>query len=129
MNEIRPLNETAESVTLSRSDYEAIQEELEDALDRAAVLEDCLLDQKPQEHRYLLTMDETMRILDGGNPISVWREKRGMTIRHLADALGLHEGEIESAERGEQVSRHLLGRIASALDVTTDMLVAPKVAP
>ncbi len=128
MNEIRPLSETAESVTLSRSDYEAIHEELEDALDRAAVLEDCLLDQKPEASRYLLTMDETMRILDGENPISVWREKRGMTIRDLADAAGLHEGAIERAEQGE-VARHLLGRIASALEVTADMLVAPKLAP
>ena len=129
MNEIRPLNETAESVTLSRTDFEAIQEELEDALDRAAVLEDCLLDQKPGANRYLLTMDETMRILDGENPISVWREKRGMTIRQLADMLGLLDVDIENAERGEQVSGHLLDRIASQLDVMTDMLVAPRVAP
>jgi hypothetical protein len=34
MNEIRPLVDTAESVTLSRADFEALQQEPEDAADR-----------------------------------------------------------------------------------------------
>ena len=38
MNQIRPLSETAESITLSRTDFEAMKEELEDAVDRIAVL-------------------------------------------------------------------------------------------
>jgi len=47
MNQIRPISETAESVTLNRTDFEAMQEELEDAVDRIAVLEDCIIDMKP----------------------------------------------------------------------------------
>ena len=68
MNWIKPLGETAESVTLSRFDFEAIQGGLEDAADRIVVLEDCLLDVKSDAERYLLRMDETMRIIDGGKP-------------------------------------------------------------
>jgi DNA-binding XRE family transcriptional regulator len=128
MTQIRPLIETAESVTLRRTDFEALQDELEDAADRIAVLEDCLLDQTPDASRYLLTMDETMRIIDGENPIKVWREKRGMSVRELADSLGVHDIEIEAVEKGRAVNRLMLINIASRLDVLPDMITPPKVA-
>jgi|SRR5476651_1660442 hypothetical protein len=128
MNQIRPLGETAESVTLSRADFEALQEELEDAADRIAVLEDGMLDMKPDLNKYDLTMDETMRIIDGESPIRVWREKRGMSVRQLADNLGLDDIAIEEVEKGGAPSRMLMMNIASELDVVTDMLVPPTVA-
>ena len=128
MNQIRPLGETAESVTLSRTDFEALQEELEDAADRIAVLEDCLIDAKPYLSQYVLTMDETMKIIDGEHPVKVWREKRGKTVRQLADSLGLHDIEIIEIEKGGDVSRSLLLSIASRLDVLPDMLIPPEVA-
>jgi hypothetical protein len=129
VNQIKPLGESPESVTLSRADFEALQEELEDAVDRIAVLEDCLIDAKPELNRYLLTMDETMRIIDGESPIRVWREKRGMTVRQLSDALGLHDMEIESMEKSAPVDRSMLIKLAGKLDVLPDMLVPPDVAP
>jgi DNA-binding Xre family transcriptional regulator len=127
MNQIRPISETAESVTLNRTDFEAMQEELEDAVDRIAVLEDCIIDMKPDLNKYLLTMDETMRIIDGEHPIKVWREKRGMTVRQLADSLGLLDIEIEELEKGRAVDRSTLLRIANRLDVLPDMLLPPEV--
>jgi hypothetical protein len=57
MNRIRPLIDTAESVTLSRADFEALQQELEDAAHRIAVLEDCVIDMKPSLNRYDITID------------------------------------------------------------------------
>lgn len=128
MNQIRPLSETAESITLSRTDFEAMQEELEDAVDRIAVLEDCMHDMKPDQAKYLLTMDETMRIIDGDHPIKVWREKRGMTVRQLADSLGLHDIEIEDMEKGRAVDNGTLLKLSSSLDVLPDMLVPQKAA-
>ena len=128
MTQIRPLIETAESVTLRRTDFEALEDELEDAADRITVLEDCLLDQKPDADRHLLTMDETMRIIDGENPIKVWREKRGISVRELAASLGLHDFEIEEVEKREAVDRLMLTKIASRLDVLPDMITPPKVA-
>jgi predicted RNase H-like nuclease (RuvC/YqgF family) len=129
MNQVRPISETAESVTLSRTDFEALQEELEDAADRIAVLEDSIIDMKPDLNKYLLTMDETMRIIDGEHPIKVWREKRGMTVRQLADSLGLQDVEVEEMERGRAVGRLAFLNLASRLDVLPDMLIPPKVAP
>ena len=128
MNQIRPLSETAESITLSRTDFEAMQEELEDAVDRIAVLEDCMQDVKPDQAKYLLTMDETMRIIDGDHPIKVWREKRGMTVRQLADSLGIQGIEIVEMEKGRAVDHGTLLKLSSSLDVLPDMLVPKKVA-
>lgn len=127
MRQIRPLGETAETVTLSKADFEALSDELEDAVDRIAVLEDCMIDLKPEGNRYALTMDETMRIIDGESPIRVWREKRGMTVRQLADSLGLHDVEIDKIEKGGAVDRGMILRISSHLDVLSDMLVPPEV--
>jgi hypothetical protein len=98
MNQIRPISETTESVTLNRSDFDALREELEDAADRIAVLEDCLLDAKPGLNKYLLTMDETMRIIDGDHRSRSGGKSAGMSVRELADRLGLHEVEIEEIE-------------------------------
>jgi hypothetical protein len=129
MNQIRPIRETAESVTLNRSDFDALREELEDAADRIAVLEDCLLDPKPHSNKYLLPMDETMRIIDGDHRSRSGGKSAGMSVRELADRLGLHEVEIEEIEKGREVERPTLLRIASRLDVLSDMLIPPKVAP
>lgn len=126
---IKPLGETPESVTLSRRDFEAMLTELEDAEDKIEVLQDCLNYAKPGAERNLLSMDETMRIIDGESPIKVWREKRGMSVRQLADTLELHDIEIEEIEKGRRPNQILLMNIASKLDVLTDMLIPPKVAP
>jgi transcriptional regulator with XRE-family HTH domain len=74
-------------------------------------------------------MDETMRIIDGEHPIKVWREKRGMTVRQLADNLGLHDVEVEEMEKGRAVDRLTFLNLASCLDVLPDMLVPPEVTP
>ena len=100
MSHIKPLSETAESITLSRADFDAMLEELEDAEDRMAVLEDCLLDFKPEENRYLLSMVDTMRIIDGVNPITVWREKRGFSPAELPSVVGLPGSDLAKFESG-----------------------------
>jgi hypothetical protein len=122
MSHIKPLRETAESVTLSRADFDAMREELEDAEDRMAVLEDCLLDFKPEENRYLLSVADTMRIIDGANPITVWRDKRGFTLAQLASAVGLPDGDLATIESGGVVDK-----IAGALDVRQGILALVKV--
>jgi hypothetical protein len=129
MNQIMPLAETAESVTLKRADFETLQEELEDAADRIVVLQDMLNDAKPGAERYLLTMDETMRIIDGESPISVWREKRGLSVTELADLAGWHDIEIIEMEQGKGITRSRLMKLAQGLDVFTEMLEPPNVAP
>jgi ribosome-binding protein aMBF1 (putative translation factor) len=129
MNQIRPLGETADSVTLSRTDFETLQEELEDAADRIAVLEDCVLDQDPNGSRHVLTIDETMRIIDGEHPVKVWREKRGLTVSQLAHRLGQTDAEINAIEQGQDTASGNLSDIARHLDVPADLLSPPTIAP
>jgi DNA-binding Xre family transcriptional regulator len=119
---IKPIKETPNSVTLNRADFDAIVEELEDAEDRMAVLEDCLLDIKPDQVRYLLSMAETMRIIDGVNPVTVWREKRGMTVRQLANAIALPDNDLEEIERGTQARGTVIDKLSQALEVLPDQL-------
>jgi DNA-binding XRE family transcriptional regulator len=127
MSHIKPLSETPDSVTLSRADFDAMLEELEDAEDRMAVLEDCLLDFKPEENRYLLSMADTMRIIDGVNPITVWREKRGLTLAELASVVGLPDTGLATIESGGVVGS-VVDKIAAALDVRTGMLAPVRAA-
>jgi hypothetical protein len=122
MTHIKPIRETPDSVTLSRADFDAIVEELEDAEDRMAVLEDCLLDIKPDQVRYLLSMAETMRIIDGVNPVTVWREKRGMTVGQLANAIALPDNDLEEIERGAQARGTVIDKLSQALEVLPDQL-------
>jgi hypothetical protein len=128
MSHIKPLSETPESVTLSRADFDAMLEELEDAEDRLAVLEDCLLDMKPDLNRYLLSMVDTMRIIDGVNPITVWREKRGLTLTDVAGAVGLQDGDLATIESGGVAGPLVFNKIAAALDVLPGMLTPVKAA-
>jgi hypothetical protein len=122
MGHVKPLSETPDSVTLSRADFEAMIAEIEDAEDRVAALEDCLLDAQPEQSHYLLTMAETMRIIDGQSPTKVRREKRGMTVAALAVAVGLAEEELSGAENGVVTKGFILERIAAALELPPDAL-------
>ena len=69
-----------------------------------ALLEDCLLDMKPEQNRYLLSMADTMRIIDGASPITVWREKRGLKLTELANAVGLAGRDLAMIESGGLVN-------------------------
>lgn len=42
------------------------------------------------------------RLLDGENPVRVWRELRGMTIRALADASGISPAFLSQIESGRR---------------------------
>lgn len=64
------------------------------------------------------------RILDGENPVRVWRSHRGMSARDLATATGLsapYISEIESGKKEGSVSA--MKKIAEALKVNLDDLV------
>ena len=128
MSHIKPLSETPDSVTLSRTDFDTMLEELEDAEDRLAVLEDCLLDLKPEQDRLLLSMADTTRIIDGVSPVTVWRERRGMTRAELALAAGLDEASLVAIEAGGAVEASSLDGIANILNVPPAMLSLGEVA-
>ncbi|OYX79542.1 MAG: transcriptional regulator, partial [Bradyrhizobium sp. 35-63-5] len=73
----------------------------------------------------LIPMDVAERIADGENPIKVLRNWRGLTQIDMAQKTGLSQSYlsgIESGDRGGTVAA--LRKIAGALDVPLDMLVA-----
>ena len=64
------------------------------------------------------------RLLDGDNPIRVWREFRGLTSAHLASACGVSAAAISQLEAGKrQPSVSLLKKLAAALRVDLEQLL------
>ncbi len=81
MTAIRLLGETKDTVTLSRTDWTTLLDELEDAADLAAVRSRKAHEAAAgvdQARRDYLTGEEAGRLLDWERPVKVWREKRGL---------------------------------------------------
>jgi len=114
---IRLVEETPDTVTLRRADYEALLDELEDAEDRAALA----------EHRgrksEMLTLEEAERLIAGENPVKFWREKRGQTLRGLAAAAGVSASLLSEIENGTKTgSVPTLRKLAHELKTDLDSL-------
>jgi len=127
MSGVKILNETQDTVTVRRGDWTQLLSELEDALDRAAVVE-----RRREEagkgvqaaRRSYLTAQEARRLLDGESPVKVWREKRGRSQRELAAAAGVSAGYLAEIETGRKPGSVLaLAKLARALQVQMEDLV------
>lgn len=63
-------------------------------------------------------------ILDGGNPIRVWREYRGLTQQHLSETAGISKPYLSQIESGKRTgTTEVLSAIAKALNLTIDDIV------
>lgn len=120
---IRLVGETADTVTLQRADYEALLSELEDAEDRAAVLGHRRAKQEGTAPE-MLTLEEADRLIEGENPIKLWREKRHLSQRALAGMAGVSPSLLAEIEGGTKTgSVDTLRKLAHALKVDLDTLV------
>ena len=73
----------------------------------------------------LIPSEVAYAILDGKNPIRVWREYRGLTRQQLAGAAGISVPYISQIESGKRKgSTEVLSAIARALDLALDDIVA-----
>ena len=109
-------------IVLSKSDYEALLEKVELSEDVAAV---------DAYHRKLAAGEEEAipeefanRLIDGENPIRVYRELRGLSAKELAEKTRISAAflsEIETGKKEGGVST--LKKIAQVLRVTIDDLV------
>ncbi len=73
-----------------------------------------------------LNLDEVRTLLAAATPLAFWRAKRGMTQAALAKAAGTtqpHVADLESGKHGG--SLEIMARIAKALNIAVDSLVAP----
>ena len=127
MNVVKILSETQDTVTVSRGDWTQFLSELEDAQDRAAVVERRRHEAttgKEAARRNYLTAREARRLLDGESPVKVWREKRGRSQRELATAAGVSAGYLAEIETGRKPgSAAALARLAKALQVQIEDLI------
>jgi DNA-binding XRE family transcriptional regulator len=72
----------------------------------------------------LVPADIANRLLDGENPVRVWRNHRGMTLAELSKAAGISQpylSQIENGSRDGTVST--MRALADALHVDLDDLI------
>ncbi|MBC8229088.1 helix-turn-helix transcriptional regulator [bacterium] len=63
-------------------------------------------------------------ILDGENPIRVWREYRELTQQQLSEAAGISKPYLSQIESGKRIgTTEVLSAIAKALNLTLDDIV------
>ncbi len=67
-------------------------------------------------------------LIDGENPVKVWREFRGLTQQQLADAAGISKPYLSQIETGKRKgSADVLSALAKALKVTLEEVIAREV--
>jgi DNA-binding XRE family transcriptional regulator len=128
MNQISPIAETPDSVTLRRVDFEALIAIAEDAIDNAAIdarerIETQIgIEAARADYLSGALVD---RLLDGESPVRIWREHRGLTARTLAARSGVSASYLCEIETGRKPgSSSALHAIAQALHVPMDTLVS-----
>ena len=131
MNGIKILSETPETVTVSRGDWTQLLSQLEDALDRAAVVERRRQEERKgmlAARRDYLTAGEARRLLDGDS-----------LVRFGARSGALTEGACGSSTRGRRLpcryrdapqarQSDCRGEVAKALQVSIEDF-SPAVSP
>ena len=128
------MNDTGktDTVTLSRSEYEALLDRIEDSEDRRAI--DRLEARIAKEGfdaatRDYLPMELAKRLFDGEHPVRVWRAHRGWTREVLAVKAGVSPSYLTEIEtRRKPGSFDALAKLARALGVSLDDL-APWMRP
>jgi DNA-binding XRE family transcriptional regulator len=72
----------------------------------------------------LIPSEIVYAILDGGNPIKVWREFRHLTQTQLAEMAGMSTPYLSQIETGKRTgTAEVLNSIAQALRVTLDEII------
>lgn len=76
------------------------------------------------EGEELVPSEVTYAILDGVNPVRVWREHRGLTQQQLAEAAGISVPYLSQIESGRRRgSAEVLAAIAKELGLSLDDIV------
>ena len=122
------MSETTETVTLTRAEYDALIERIEDAEDLAAVAaaeaREAALGKESARADYL-RVELVRRLSSGEHPIRVWRDHRGLTREALAAAAGIAPSYLSEIEtRRKPGSFSALTKLAAALHISLDDLAA-----
>lgn len=113
-----------EMVTIPKDEYlrlKALEEDLADFQSVSDTLK--RLDAGEEELVPALVVD---RLLDGEQPLVVWRQHRGLTQAELARRSGVNRVQIIDIEAGRKTgSVETLRKLASTLEIDIDDLVSP----
>ena len=113
-----------ETVTIPKAEYErllALQEDFADI--QAALAVEARIVTGDEE---LIPGNVVDRLLDGEQPLRVWREFRNLTQADLARSSGVNRVQIVDIEAGRNSgSVHTLRKLATALEVSVDDLIPP----
>lgn len=105
-----------ETVTISQDEYSALHARIED-------LEDILAAMNARSGQPM-PLEWANRIIEGDNPVRVWREYRGLSLRTLATKAGMSPGYVSEIEGGKKPgSIDAYKALAEALDTSVDWLV------
>jgi len=115
-------NGAAEMVVLTRVDYDRLLARLEDAEDTASAKSFEAAEQRGEVE--LLPLKLVKRLLNGEEPIAVWRDHRGLTQKQLAANAGVTAAQLSQIISGKRSgSLTTMRRIAAALNVGMDDLI------
>lgn len=109
-------------VVLPEAEYRALVEAAEDAADIEAV--HAFRRRLAAGEEEVIPAEFANRLIDGENPIRVWREYRGLAVKELAEKAGIAAPYLSQVETGKRDGTvETLRKIADALGVTIDDLV------
>jgi len=122
------MSDKPDTVTLTRAEYQALIEQIEDAEDNA------FLDAIEARERAIgkewaradyLPAELVHRLIEGDHPVRVWRAHRGLTRDTLAAAAGIAPSYLSEIEtRRKRGSFGALAKLAAALRISLDDLAA-----
>ena len=111
----RPIAETGDTITYSRTDVERLFEQLEDLEARAAYIA------TRAEERFPAEVVEGL--CAGENPVRIFREHRGLSPALLAEESGLAGSYLAAIESGSRrASAKALSALAAVLQVAVEDL-------
>jgi DNA-binding Xre family transcriptional regulator len=122
------MSEKPDTVTLTRAEYEALIERIEDAEDNAFL--DVVEAReraigKEQARADYLSAELVRRLIDGEHPVRVWRTHRDLSRDDLAVAAGIAPSYLSEIEtRRKPGSFSALAKLAAALHISLDDLAA-----
>jgi DNA-binding XRE family transcriptional regulator len=118
-----------DTVTLSRDEYNALLDRLEDAEDELTLKrfnEDVAARGWETVTRDCLPVALVERKLAGEHPLRIWREKRNLTGNRLAALSGVPQSYISDIETSKKPGSIVaLTKLARALEIQIDDLVRP----
>ncbi len=108
---------SAETITLTRAEYQALVARNDELEERLAALE--------ADDGSRIPHEVALDIMRGQNPIRAFRDHVGLTLRELSQKTGISASHLSEMERGlKPGSASALSRIADALGTTIDVLIS-----